>query len=64
MFLGSKINLHDKNYDTALHFAARQSNDAITSLIIQTDGDVNAKNQCGHTPLMEAVCYNNKVAKT
>ena len=31
-------------------------------VLIESQGDVNVQNHWGHTPLMEAVCYNNKDA--
>lgn len=56
------LNICDRNMDTALHFAARQGSEALISALIEAGADVNLKNHWGHTPLFEAVNYNNKAA--
>ncbi|CAD5119798.1 DgyrCDS8385 [Dimorphilus gyrociliatus] len=56
------LNICDRNMDTALHFAARQGSEALVSALIEAGADVNLKNHWGHTPLFEAVNYNNKAA--
>lgn len=56
------VNVRDKNSDTALHFAARHGNVRLLAILTEAGSDLNMQNQWGHTPLMEAVFYNNKVS--
>ena len=61
---GCVVNMHDENCDTALHFAARRGSAALVQVLLTAGSQVDILNQWGHTPLMDAICYNNKDAAT
>jgi ankyrin repeat protein len=59
---GCDVNIRDKYRDTALHFATRNGSLTILTMLLNAAADVNVQNHWGLTPLMEAVCYNQREA--
>ncbi|KAF6779337.1 hypothetical protein AHF37_01002 [Paragonimus kellicotti] len=59
---GANVNVKDRNDETALHFACRQGSTEITGMLIKAGARLNAQNQSGLTPMMEAVSYNQREA--
>ncbi|XP_074659489.1 uncharacterized protein LOC141912175 [Tubulanus polymorphus] len=57
---GCDVNIRDEYLNTALHFAARCGSLEILNKLLKAGAKINVQNHWGLTPLMEAVCYNQK----
>ena len=56
---GIDLNLQDKDGNTVLHLAARNStNPTVIEVLLQADADIYARNKNSWTPLHEATRYN------
>ena len=55
---GAKFDFHDLYYNYPIHLAVKNSNDAITTMLIECGASVNVFNAEGQTPLMFAMDRN------
>ncbi|KAK7009024.1 ankyrin repeat domain-containing protein 7 [Biomphalaria glabrata] len=54
------LNIADNNNEVALHFAARNGSVETVDALISSGSLIDVQNLWGRSPLMEAVCYNNR----
>ncbi|GFO42068.1 ankyrin repeat domain-containing protein 6-like [Plakobranchus ocellatus] len=56
----ANLNIADSNNEVALHFAARNGNIETVDALLSSGSLIDVQNLWGRSPLMEAVCYNNR----
>ncbi|GFS14011.1 ankyrin repeat domain-containing protein 6-like [Elysia marginata] len=56
----ANLNIADSNNEVALHFAARNGNLEAVDALLSSGSLIDVQNLWGRSPLMEAVCYNNR----
>lgn len=56
----ANLNIADSNNEVALHFAARNGSLETVDALLSSGSLIDVQNLWGRSPLMEAVCYNNR----